>query len=110
MDVVSFVAAVTQLIDLTSKAVSYFNDAKDAPKERAKLAREAASLLVLFTDLKYRMEETNSTDPWSTGLRSLGGEGGPLMELKVQWKIYPESWHRQPVACILEEPFAGRLT
>ena len=81
--VVGFVAAVAQLIDVTSKAVIYFNDAKDAPKDRAKLAREASNLLPLFTELRYRVEETNSTDPWFTGLKSLGREGGPLMEFKA---------------------------
>ena len=80
--VVGFVAAVVQLIDITSKVVNYLNHLKDAPKDRAKLAREATGLLVLFTDLRYRLEETKSTDPWFNGLRSLGGEGGPLMEFK----------------------------
>lgn len=80
--IVGFVAAVVQLIDITSKVVNYLNDLKDAPQDRAKLAREAAGLLVLFTDLRYRLEETKSTDPWFNGLRSLGGEGGPLMEFK----------------------------
>lgn len=28
------------------------------------------------------MEETTLTDPWFTDLRSLGEEGGPLMEFK----------------------------
>ena len=79
---VGFVAAVAQLIDVTSKVVNYFNDVKDAPKDRAKLAREAAGLLLLFTDLRFRVEETTSTDPWFIGLRSLRGEGGPLMEFK----------------------------
>ena len=80
--IVGIVAAVVQLIDVTSKAVNYLNDVKDAPKDRAKLAREATNLLSLFTELRYRVEETTSTDPWFAGLRSLGGEGGPLMEFK----------------------------
>ena len=80
---VSFLAVVVQLIDVTSKAVQYFNDVKDAPKDRAKLAREAANILPLFTELRYRVEETTSTDLWFTGLRSLGGEGGSLMEFKT---------------------------
>lgn len=80
--VVGLLAAVVQLIDVTSEVVKYFNDVKDAPKDRAKLAREAVGLLALFMDLRYRIEETTSTDPWFTGLRSLGGERGPLMEFK----------------------------
>lgn len=80
--VVGFVAAVVQLIDATSKALNYLNDVKDAPKDRAKLAREATGLLSLFTDLRYRVEDANSADPWFVGLRSLGEHGGPLDEFK----------------------------
>lgn len=80
--VVGFVAAVVQLIDVTSKVISYFNDVKDAPKDRAKLSREVTGLLALFIDLRYRVEETTSTDPWFTSLRSLGEERGPLIEFK----------------------------
>lgn len=78
--VIGFLTAVVQLIDVTSKVVSYFNSVKDAPKDQAKLVREATELLALFADLRYRVEETNSTVPWFNGLRSLGEEGGPLME------------------------------
>lgn len=38
--VVGFLAAIVQLIDTTSKVVTYFNGVKNAPKERAKLTRE----------------------------------------------------------------------
>ena len=84
---VGLLAALVQLIDVTSKAVNYFNDVKNAPKDRAKLAREATDLLSLFTELRYRVEETTSMDPWFTGLRSLGGEGGPLMEFKSAMEV-----------------------
>lgn len=83
ISIVGFVAAVVQLIDVTSKVVNYFNDIRDAPKDRARLAHEAASLLLLFTDLRYRVEETTLTDPWFLGLRSLGREGGPLMDFRI---------------------------
>lgn len=81
--VVGFLASVVQLIDVTSKVVKYFNDVKNAPKDRGKLAREATGLLALFTDLRYRVEETTSIDPWFIGLRSLGEEGGPLREFNT---------------------------
>ena len=80
--VVGFIAAIVQLIGVTSKAVNYFNDVRSAPKDRAKLAREATNLLSLFTELRYRVEETTSTDPWFTGLRSLGEKDGPLIDFK----------------------------
>ena len=82
MEVAAFVATVVQLISVTSKVIIYFNDVKDAPKDRAMLAREASGLLALLTDLRYRVEDTTSMDSWFAGLRSLGGEGGPLMEFK----------------------------
>ncbi|MCJ1462463.1 hypothetical protein MMC07_001065 [Pseudocyphellaria aurata] len=81
--VAGFVAALVQLIDVTSKVVNYCNDVKDAPKDRAKLSREVSSLLALFIDLRYRVEETTSTDPWFTGLRALGQKGGPLTQFKA---------------------------
>lgn len=80
--VVGFVAGTVQLIDVTSKVVNYVNDAKNAPKDRAKLAREATNLLALLTDLRYQVEETTSTDPWLIGIRSLARQGGPLIEFR----------------------------
>jgi hypothetical protein len=79
---VGLVASIAQLIDTTSQAIKYLNDVKDAPKDRAKLAREATSLLALLTGLRYRVEEANSTDPWFTGACSLGVENGPLEQFK----------------------------
>lgn len=83
MEVVGFVAAVVELINVTSKVITYLFDVKDAPKERTKLAREAAGLLALFTNLNDRVEETTSTDPWFIGLRSLGAKEGPLGQFKI---------------------------
>lgn len=81
--VVSLVAAIVQLIEATSKVISYFNTMKNAPKDRAKLVREAYSLLTLLADLRDQVEENNSsTNSWFTGLQSLGEEGGPLMQFK----------------------------
>ena len=85
--VVGFIAVVVQLIDVTSKAVNYFNDVKNAPKDRAQLAREATNLLSLITQLRYQVEESTSTDPWFTSLRTLGAKNGPLIELKSEMEI-----------------------
>lgn len=76
---VDFRALIVQLIDVTSKVTTYFKDVKDAPKARAKLAREATKLLVLLTDLRNRVEKNISTDPWLRGLMSLRE---PFMKLK----------------------------
>jgi len=54
---------------------------KDASRDRAKLATEAASLLVLLTKLRYA-EEADRGDAWFTGIRSLGQSNGPLEQFK----------------------------
>ena len=82
MEAVGFAVAISGLIDATTKGIQYLNDVKNAPKERAKLAREVASLLPLLMDLSDQVEDTKSTDPWFGGLQSLGGDHGPLMEFK----------------------------
>ncbi len=79
---VGLAAAIIQLMDATMMAIKYLNDVKDAPKDRSKIARDATSLMVLLTDLRYRVEETDSTDPWFTGVRLLGVDGGPLDQFK----------------------------
>ena len=82
---IGLLASIVQLIDVTLKTVKYLNEVKDAPKEQAKFAREATSLLSLFTDLRYRVEEsqeTASSDTWFSGLKSLGRQGGPLDDFK----------------------------
>ena len=72
------VASIAQVIAATTQVVGYINDIKDAPKDRARLATEAASLIPNLTSLRYRVEESTSTDPWFAGIRSLGVEKGPL--------------------------------
>jgi hypothetical protein len=93
--VVGLVASIVQLIDATTKAIKYINDVKDAPRERARLAREATSLLALLTDLRYRVEEAKSMEPWFTSVRLLGVEGGPLEQFNgaiedLARKLLPE--------------------
>lgn len=82
VSVLGLVASLVQLVDATSKVIGYLNDLKDAPKERARLAREATSLLTLLTDLRFRIEEAGPTDPWCASLRSLGVDQGPLDQLR----------------------------
>jgi hypothetical protein len=79
MDLVTVVGlafSIIQLIDAIVKAVKYLNYVKNASKDRAMLAQEATSLLVLLTNLRYRVEDPKTADPWFTGICSLGVEGG----------------------------------
>ncbi|KAH0534081.1 hypothetical protein FGG08_007315 [Glutinoglossum americanum] len=98
--VVGLAASIVQLINATTKAIKYLNDVKEAPKDRARLAREATSLLALLIDLRYRVEEAESTDPWFAGVCSLGVEGGPLEQFKkaieeLAEKLKPEGGMRK---------------
>ena len=91
---------IIQIIDTTTKAVKYLNDVKDAPKDRALLAQEATSTLVLLTQLRYRLEGTNAKDPWHVGIRSLGALDGPLAQLlaamnSLATKLEPSSGMRK---------------
>ena len=82
--VFGLLASIGQLIDLTSKMVAYVNTVKDAPKARAVLAMEASSLLALLSDLHSRAQQAaKEQDPWFLGLKYLGGQYGPIEQLKV---------------------------
>jgi hypothetical protein len=79
MDPLSLTASITALINTTAQVVSYLNDVKDAPKERAKLASEVACLYPLLIQLKYRVDEVAVGDKWGESTRTLlGGSNGPL--------------------------------
>lgn len=77
---IGLVASVIQLIDVTVQTIKYLNDIKEAPKDRGRLARETTNLLALLTDLRYRVEEAKSAEPWFTSVRALGIEGGLLSQ------------------------------
>jgi hypothetical protein len=101
MDPLSLTASITALLGTTAQVIQYLNDVKDASKEKRSLASEAASLLGLLTDLKYRAEEAEQTrDPWYTGIRVLGGENGPLEQFRnsleeLAAKLKPLSGYRK---------------
>ena len=93
---IGLVSSIVQLIECTAKTIGYINHVKDAPKERARLAREATTLLSLLTDLRYRIDDAEKNDPWFSGLLLLGGVNGPLelfrgdMEVLAK-KLTPET-------------------
>ncbi|KAK0708222.1 hypothetical protein B0H67DRAFT_648312 [Lasiosphaeris hirsuta] len=96
VSVLGVIAAIIQLIETTANIISYVNDIKDAPAKRAQVARHTSSLLALLTDLRYRVEEANSTsDPWFEALRGLGVQEGPLVQLKDQMEQLAEKLDRK---------------
>ena len=78
-------ASIITLTETTAKVLKYLNDVKNAPKERAKLAHETASLLALLTDLRYVLEEEEEDgghEQWLVKLRLLDGPDGPLFHFR----------------------------
>jgi hypothetical protein len=84
MDPLSATASIIAVLQLSHKVIGYLNDVKDASKDRARCAIEAANLNSLLTALRFRLEEeeTNSTMPWYTAIRALAVENGPLDQFK----------------------------
>lgn len=96
LSAVGLVGNIVQIIDSVVKVVGYINDVKDAPKDRARLAREITSLLDFLTDFRYKVEECSTTDPWFSSLRVLAAPHGPLQQFKeemdeLSWKLQPQS-------------------
>jgi hypothetical protein len=82
MDPLSATASIVAILQLSNKVVGYLHDVKDASKDRAKCAIEAANLNSLLTTLRFRLEEGGSNKSWHTAVRALGVENGPLDQFK----------------------------
>ena len=105
VSVIGLVAALLQLIDVTVQTIQYINEVKDAPKQRGRLAREASGLLMLLTDLRYRVEETDESSAWFAGVRSLAN---PLQLFKedledIAHKLRPKNTLRTALGWPFEE-------
>jgi hypothetical protein len=61
MDPLSITASVTALLGLIGQIVSYAKLIKDAPKERAKILREASSLNGLLATLESIIAKAEQT-------------------------------------------------
>jgi len=82
MDALGIAASIIAVLQLTAVVINYLNDVKDAPKDCARFAIEAANLYNLLVELKYRLEEGGRNDDWYTAIRALGVENGPLDQYK----------------------------
>jgi hypothetical protein len=95
MDAFSVATSIVAILQLTAKVINYLNDVKDASKDCARFAIEAANLYNLLVELKYRLvEECN--DAWYRSVQALGVENGPLDQykhalMKLQTKISSDS-------------------
>ncbi|KAJ4290853.1 hypothetical protein N0V90_010048 [Kalmusia sp. IMI 367209] len=84
LSALGLVVNIVQVIDGVTKIVGYINDVKDAPKDRARLARECTSLLDYLVDFRYKVEESSANDPWYSSARLLAGPDGPLIEFEKE--------------------------
>jgi hypothetical protein len=80
---IGLIASLASLIDATSTTLRYLNNVKNAPKSRAQIAQEASLLLALLTNLRYRLEDSDASEPWVQGVLTLGMANGPLDQFKV---------------------------
>jgi hypothetical protein len=82
MDGLSDVASIIAVLQLTSAAIGYLNDVKNAPKECQQCTIEASNIQNLLINLRYRLEQAQAGDPWFTAVRALSIENGPLDQYK----------------------------
>lgn len=83
MDPLSVTASLIAIINLTGAVIGYLNDIKDAPKDRARCAEQAANLQSLLMSLRFRVAETGSEDCWFREFRKLAVKDGPLDQYKA---------------------------
>lgn len=78
MDPTNFAASIVALIDALSKAIKYLRAVKNASKERKALSQETAALLPILISLQNTVEDHESLESCSEGIRILATEYGPL--------------------------------
>lgn len=82
MDPISFAASVAALIGVLSKTKNYLSAVKNASAERKALFQEAAGLLPILISLQNKVEEHESFESCSEGIRVLATEYGALDQLR----------------------------
>ena len=82
MDPLSVTASVIAVLQLTGEVIGYLNDVRDAPNECQQCAIEASNVQNLLINLRYRLEQGHTGDPWFTAVRSLNVENGHLDRYK----------------------------
>jgi hypothetical protein len=82
MDGLSAAASIIAVLQLTGAVIGHLNDVKNAPKECQQCTIEASNLQSLLVNLRYRVEQGQTGDPWFTAVRALNIENGPLEQYK----------------------------
>lgn len=82
MDPLSVTAIIIAVLQLTGELTKYVNDIRHATSEQKKLVVEASNLYDLLTNLRFRVEEAQTNDPWFNHVKLLHVENGPLAQFK----------------------------
>lgn len=81
-DPLSIAASIGSILQLTTEVLKYLDDVRNAPKERDQCAIEASNLYSLLTQLRYRLKDSSSGEPWHTAALELNARNGPLDQYK----------------------------
>jgi hypothetical protein len=82
-DPLSITAGIIAVLQLTTTAVQYLNDVKDAPAERQRILIEAMTVSGFLHMLKDRAESMQPEDLHASALRSLNVPDGPLKQIEL---------------------------
>lgn len=82
MDGLSAAASIIAVLQLTGVVIGYLNDVKDAPKECQQCTIEASNIQILLIQLRYRLEQGQTGNPWFTAVQALNIENGPLHQYR----------------------------
>ncbi|KAI9871132.1 MAG: hypothetical protein M1830_003282, partial [Pleopsidium flavum] len=81
-DPLSITAGIIAVLQLTTTAVQYLNDVKDAPKDRQAILIEISTVSGFLHTLKDLAERMQPGDTHMTAIRSLNVPNGPLEQFK----------------------------
>ncbi|PBK68992.1 hypothetical protein ARMSODRAFT_171243 [Armillaria solidipes] len=99
MEAIGFASALISLVEATVTVISYLNDVKNAPAERAQLLKELTSLNIFLGTLnslvQIATEPDTSTVEWLATVRALNVPDGPFRQLSslledLKRKLAPE--------------------
>lgn len=82
MDPLSLTASIIAVLQLSAALATHINGIRNATSDQRKVLVEASNLHSLLTNLRFRVEDAKSSDPWFNQVKLLGIENGPLEQFK----------------------------
>lgn len=87
MDPLSTAASIIAVLQLTSVVTGYIHGSKDATDDRRKLVSELSSMSQILMILQDQLQERLDDLQWSSSLRVLNSEDGPLDQFRDSLEI-----------------------